>query len=146
MAIWRWKTAFEQGNASYCIWLYNPKTGRFVFSEELSRLTNPSPDAKTHAVSYVKENCSICYRRESFRWAKGTIGAGSRRNCDASSPGAAASNGMRVAAHGQRRKERENGVREPNSDQQCWSRVSAVKFDFWKERSLYTLARLCVSW
>ena len=68
------ETAFEQGNASYCIWLYNPKTGRFVFSEELSRLTNPSPDAKTHSViSYVKEDCSICYRRESFRWAKGQL-------------------------------------------------------------------------
>ena len=68
------ETAFKQGNASYCIWLYNPKTGRFVFSEQLSRLTNPSPDAKTHTViSYVKEDCSICYRRESFRWVKGQL-------------------------------------------------------------------------
>jgi len=68
------ETAFKQGNAFYCVWLFNPKTGRFVASPELSKLTNPSPDANTHTViSYVKEDCPICYRRESYRWSKGQL-------------------------------------------------------------------------
>lgn len=65
------ETAFKQGNASYCIWLYSPKTGRFVASQQLSQLTNPSSDPKTHTVvSYSKGECQPCYRRETYRWSK----------------------------------------------------------------------------
>jgi hypothetical protein len=68
------ETAFKQGNASYCIWLYNPKTGRFVLSKQLSQLTNPRPDLNTHTViSYIKEGCPICYRQETYRWSKGQL-------------------------------------------------------------------------
>jgi hypothetical protein len=68
------ETAFKQGNASYCIWLFNPKTRRFEASKQLSQLTNPSPDAKTHTVvSYSKGECPPCYHRESYRWSKGQL-------------------------------------------------------------------------
>ncbi len=68
------ETAFKQGNASYCVWLYNQKTGRFVLSKQLSQLTNPRPDPKTHTVvSYIKEECPICYRQETYRWSKGQL-------------------------------------------------------------------------
>lgn len=68
------ETAFSKGNASYCIWLYNPKTGRFEFSQALSALTNTQPDANTHTViSYTKGNCDICFRRETYRWSKGQL-------------------------------------------------------------------------
>jgi hypothetical protein len=68
------ETAFKQGNASYCVWLFDPKTGLFVAAKQLSQLTNPSPDAETHTVvSYVKEDCPICYQRETYRWSKGHL-------------------------------------------------------------------------
>ncbi len=68
------QTAFERGNASYCIWLYDPKTRRFVASPALSQLTNTRPDPKTHTViSYIKGGCAICYRQETYRWSKGKL-------------------------------------------------------------------------
>lgn len=68
------EVAFKEGNASYCVWLFDSKTGRFVASPQLSRLTNPSPDPNNRTViSYVKEDCPICYRRESYRWSKGQL-------------------------------------------------------------------------
>jgi hypothetical protein len=68
------ETASKQGNASYCIWLFNPNTRRFEFSQQLSQLTNPSPDAQTHTViSYSKGECQPCYHRESYRWSNGQL-------------------------------------------------------------------------
>jgi hypothetical protein len=68
------ETASKQGNASYCIWLFDPKTRRFEFSQQLSQLTNPSPDPKTHTViAYSKGECQPCYHRESYRWSKGQL-------------------------------------------------------------------------
>ncbi|MGO9518812.1 MAG: XAC2610-related protein [Candidatus Korobacteraceae bacterium] len=68
------ETAFKQGNASYCIWLYNPKTRRFVASQQLSQLTNTRPDPKTKTViSYSKGECGPCYRQETYRWSKGQL-------------------------------------------------------------------------
>ena len=68
------EVAARNGNASYCIWLYDPKTNRFAASPTLSKLTNPSTDAKTHhVISYTKGDCSICYHRESYRWSKGQL-------------------------------------------------------------------------
>jgi hypothetical protein len=68
------ETAFKDGNASYCVWLYNPRTGRFEFSQQLSQLINPSPDANTQRViSYSKGECEPCYHRESFRWSNGQL-------------------------------------------------------------------------
>jgi hypothetical protein len=68
------ETAFKQGNASYCIWLYNPKTRRFVASQQLSQLANTRPDPKTKTViSYSKGECGPCYRQETYRWSKGHL-------------------------------------------------------------------------
>ena len=45
-----------------------------MLSEQLSPLTNPSPDLKTHTVvSYLKGECPPCYRRETYRWSKGQL-------------------------------------------------------------------------
>jgi len=68
------ETAFAKGNASYCIWLYNPKTGRFVASRQLSQLinTHPDPQAKT-VISLTKGDCTGCYHQETYRWSKGQL-------------------------------------------------------------------------
>ncbi len=66
--------AFKNGNASYCIWLFDPKKQRFVESKQLSKLIDPTPDPKTHTVvSYSKGECEPCYRRETDRWSKGQL-------------------------------------------------------------------------
>ena len=68
------ETAFKQGNASYCIWLYNPKSGRFVASPQLSQLTNPRPDSQHKTVvSFSRMECGPCYRQETYRWSKGQL-------------------------------------------------------------------------
>ncbi len=65
------QTASKQGNRSYCIWLFNPKTKRFVFSPQLSQLTNPRPVLATKTIiSYTKLECGPCYQQESYRWSK----------------------------------------------------------------------------
>jgi hypothetical protein len=57
-------------NRTYCVWLFTPQTQRFTFSEELSRLTNPSPDPSTKTiVTYKSENCAGCYEREKYVWS-----------------------------------------------------------------------------
>jgi hypothetical protein len=68
------ETAFKDGNASYCIWFFDPKKQRFVESKQLSKLTNPSPEAKTHTVvAYTKGECEPCYCGETYRWSKGQL-------------------------------------------------------------------------
>ena len=44
------ETAFKNGNASYCIWLFDPKKQRFVESKKLSKLIKPTPTGQ-----FVKE-------------------------------------------------------------------------------------------
>ena len=68
------ETAFQDGNASYCIWLFDPKTKSFVFSQPLSQLTNPRPDPKTKTIiAYTKLECGPCYQQETYRWSKGQL-------------------------------------------------------------------------
>jgi hypothetical protein len=68
------ETAFKQGNASYCIWLFDPKTKQFVASPQLSQLTNPRPDPKTKTViSSSKGGCVGCSKQETYRWSKGQL-------------------------------------------------------------------------
>ncbi|MGA2369424.1 MAG: XAC2610-related protein [Candidatus Korobacteraceae bacterium] len=68
------ETAFKQGNASYCIWLFDPKTKQFVASPQLSQLTNPRPDPKTRTViSSSKGGCIGCSKQETYRWSKGQL-------------------------------------------------------------------------
>jgi hypothetical protein len=68
------ETAFKQGNASYCIWLFDTKTKRFVASPQLSQLTNPRPDPKTKTViSLSRGGCIGCSKQETYRWSKGQL-------------------------------------------------------------------------
>jgi len=58
-------------NSSYCIWLYDPNTQTFVFSEELSQLTNPRPNPNNRTVVARKNMmCSEqCYVQETYEWS-----------------------------------------------------------------------------
>lgn len=69
------QVASKDGNASYCIWLFDPKTRSFVPSKELSELTNPRPDPNTRTViSYKKEGCfGSCYEKETYTWSNGRL-------------------------------------------------------------------------
>ena len=68
------ETAFKQGNALYCIWLFDPKTKQFEASPQLSQLTNPRPDPKTRTViSSSKGGCIGCSKQETYRWSKGQL-------------------------------------------------------------------------
>jgi len=59
------------GNNSYCVWLFDRQTNRFVLSGPLSRLTNPAPDLATKTiVAYKHEDCGgQCYERETYAWS-----------------------------------------------------------------------------
>ena len=62
-------------DSSYCIWLYDPTTQRFVFSDELSHLTNPEPDPdhKT-VVARKKILCSgQCHVHDVYEWLNGRL-------------------------------------------------------------------------
>lgn len=62
-------------NSSYCIWLYDPNTQSFVFSEELSRLVNPQPDPENKTViSRTNERCAEqCYTQDTYKWSDGHL-------------------------------------------------------------------------
>lgn len=62
-------------NSSYCIWLYDPNTQKFVFSSELSHLTNPVPDPDSKTV-FARKNiiCSErCYVEDMYAWSNGHL-------------------------------------------------------------------------
>lgn len=66
------RSAFDRqtDNSSYCIWLYDPHTQKFVLSEELSRLINPQPDPDSKTViSRENERCSGCYTQDTYAWS-----------------------------------------------------------------------------
>ena len=69
------QVASNQGNASYCIWLYDPQAQRFVASKQLSQVTNPQPDITTQTVtSYKNEGChGACFEKTIYRWSKGNL-------------------------------------------------------------------------
>lgn len=62
-------TEGKNNNDTFCIWLYDPSTQHFVASPQLSQLTNPAPDPKTHTVAATKyPGCPYCYDRQYFKW------------------------------------------------------------------------------
>ncbi len=67
------RSAFDRqtNNSSYCIWLYDPTTQKFVLSEELSRLINPQPDPDNKTIiSRENERCSDqCYTQDTYEWS-----------------------------------------------------------------------------
>jgi len=71
------RVAFDPrtNNSSYCIWLYDPATQKFVLSEELSHLTNPVPDPDSKTV-FARKNiiCSErCYVEDVYAWTNGHL-------------------------------------------------------------------------
>jgi hypothetical protein len=63
-------TEDKKNNNTFCVWLYDPGTQRFVASPQLSQLTNPVPDPKTHMVASTKyPGCPYCYDRQFFKWS-----------------------------------------------------------------------------
>lgn len=61
-------------NEKFCIWLFDPKTRRYVPSPELSQMTNLRPDPKDQTVySYTNEACMRCYEKRVYRWSNGQL-------------------------------------------------------------------------
>jgi hypothetical protein len=57
-------------NSSYCIWLYDSKTQTFAVSEELSHLTNPTPDPDSKTI-VARRNIMCagrCYEQVTYKW------------------------------------------------------------------------------
>jgi hypothetical protein len=68
------KVSAAKKNEKFCIWLFDPKTERYVSSPELSQLVNLRPDAKTGTVySYTNEACMGCYEKRVYRWDHGQL-------------------------------------------------------------------------
>ncbi len=69
------QTNNKNDNINYCVWLYNPKTQRFVASPELSALVNPRPEPKDHTVnSFENQGCQGgCHQSKTFKWNKGQL-------------------------------------------------------------------------
>jgi hypothetical protein len=62
-------------NSSYCIWLYDSKTQTFAVSEELSHLTNPTPDPDSKTI-VARRNilcAGRCYEQDTYKWTSGHL-------------------------------------------------------------------------
>lgn len=68
-------TCGATGNARYDIWLYNPKTGLFEFSEDLSQLINPEPNPETKEIrtSSVGGHSGRIYDKERWKFLDGKL-------------------------------------------------------------------------
>jgi hypothetical protein len=65
----------QMENSSYCIWLFDPQTQRFVLSPQLSHMTNPQPDPETKLV-LARKNADCmghCYVQEAYSWSLGQL-------------------------------------------------------------------------
>jgi hypothetical protein len=61
-------------NSTFCIWLFDPGTQRFLASSQLSQLVNPVPDPKTRTVVSTKyPRCPSCHEKQVFRWSQGQL-------------------------------------------------------------------------
>ncbi len=62
-------------NATYCVWLFDPRTQKYVASPELSQLVNLAADPKTQTVtSNVGTGCfGSCYHNQTYKWEHGTL-------------------------------------------------------------------------
>ena len=63
------------GNNSYRIWLFNPKSHLFELSADLSKLSNPSANVKTHEIT-ASSNLGMAgnvYSRATYQWREGRL-------------------------------------------------------------------------
>lgn len=65
----------KDNNATFCVWLFDPKTKQYVASPELSQLVNPRADPKTKTVTaYKKTGCrGSCYDKQTYSWDAGQL-------------------------------------------------------------------------
>ncbi len=62
-------------NRTFCVWLFDSGTQRFVASSQLSQLINPVPDPKTGTVVSTRyPGCPSCYEKQVFGWSQGQLG------------------------------------------------------------------------
>jgi hypothetical protein len=65
----------KDDNDTYCVWLWNPQSQRYVFSPELSQLTNPRPHPSNHTItSYTNLDCNgACHDQKTYVWSNGHL-------------------------------------------------------------------------
>lgn len=66
----------KNGNDSYCVWLWDPKSQRYVASPELSQLTNPRPHPSNRTItSFTNLDCGSggCHDQKTYVWSKGQL-------------------------------------------------------------------------
>lgn len=58
------------GNKGYNWWLFNPKSGTFVYQQELSGLSNPVPNPKTKEITTYSKGgmAGMVYGQETYRF------------------------------------------------------------------------------
>jgi hypothetical protein len=65
------------GNDSFCVWLWNPKSQRYVASPALSQLTNPRPHPSNKTItSFTNLPCPTlggCHDTKTYTWSKGQL-------------------------------------------------------------------------
>ncbi|HYX52618.1 MAG TPA: hypothetical protein VE783_04155, partial [Candidatus Limnocylindrales bacterium] len=67
------QTSSENGNAKYCVWLFDARQQRFVLNNQLSGVANIAPDPSTRTLqSYEYQGCNgVCFTRNTYRWSEG---------------------------------------------------------------------------
>ena len=62
-------------NAIFCVWLFDPKTKKYVASPALSELVNPRADPTTKEVTaYKNMGCGgSCYEKQNYKWSEGQL-------------------------------------------------------------------------
>jgi hypothetical protein len=65
----------KDGNATFCVWLFDSTTKQYVASPALSQLTNPRADPKTKTVVANKNmGCNgSCYDKQAYQWSNGQL-------------------------------------------------------------------------
>jgi hypothetical protein len=65
----------KDDNATYCIWLWDPKSQEFVASPSLSQLTNPEPHPENRTVtSLTNQDCQGgCHEKKTYTWSDGQL-------------------------------------------------------------------------
>jgi hypothetical protein len=64
-------------NDTYCVWLWNPKSQKYVASPALSQLTNPRPHPSNKTItSFTNISCPPfqgCHDTKTYVWSKGQL-------------------------------------------------------------------------
>jgi len=65
----------KDNNATFCVWLFDPKTQQYIASPALSQLVNPRADPATKEVTaYKNMGCrGSCYEKQTYTWIKGQL-------------------------------------------------------------------------